>query len=74
MGVREVVFESNSKIIIVALQEVSKPLTIICNIIEGIQQKLQDFRRVQVNHVKREGNRPTHNLAQHAKDVFDYVT
>ena len=74
VGVREVVFESNSKIIIVALQEVGKPLTTICNIIEGIPQKLQDFRRVQVNHVKWEGNRPAHNLTQHAKDVFDYVT
>ena len=29
---------------------------------------------MQVNHVKREGNRPAHNLAQHANDVFDYVT
>ena len=52
VGVREVVFESNSKIIIAALQEVDKPLTTICNIIEGIWQKLQDFKRVQVNHVK----------------------
>ena len=52
VGVRKVVFVSNSKIIIVALQEVGKPLTTICNIIEGIPQKLQDFRRVQVNHVK----------------------
>ena len=74
VGVREVVFESNSKIIIAALQEVGKPLTTISNIIEGIRQKLQDFRRVQVNHVKREGNRLAHNLAQHANDVFDYVT
>ena len=27
-----------------------------------------------MNHVKREGNRLAHNLAQHANDVFDYVT
>ena len=74
VGVREVVFKSDSKIIIDALQEVSEALTTICNIIEGIQQKLQDFRSMQVNHVKWEGNRPPHNLAQHANDVFDYVT
>ena len=51
-----------------------KHLTTICNIIEGIQQKLEDFRSMQVNHVKREGNCLAHNLAQHANDVFDYVT
>ena len=73
VGVRKVVFVSNSKIIIDALQEVKKPLTTICNIIEGIRQKLQDFKKVQVNHVKWEGNHPAHNLAQHAKDVFDYA-
>ena len=74
VGVREVVFKSDSKIIIDALREVSEALTTVCNIIEGIQQKLQDFRSMQVNHVKREGNRQAHTLAQHANDVFDYVT
>ena len=38
VGVRMVVFESDSKIIIDALWEVSEALTTICNIIEGIQQ------------------------------------
>ena len=74
VGVREVVFKSDSKIIIDALQEVSEALATICYIIEGIQQKLQDFRSMQVNHVKQEGNRPAHNLAQHANDVFNHVT
>ena len=74
VGVREVVFKSDSKIIIDALQEVNEALATICYIIEGIQQKLQDFRSMQVNHVKQEGNRPAHNLAQHANDVFNYVT
>ena len=61
-------------VLIDALREVSEALTTICNIIEGIQQKLEDFRSMQVNHVKREGNRQAHTLAQHANDVFDYVT
>ena len=74
VGVREVVFKSDSKIIIDALWEVSEALTTICNIIKGIQQKLQDFKSMQVNHVKLEGNRLAHNLAQHANDVFHYVT
>ena len=74
VGVRKVVFESDSKIIIDALWEVSEALTTTCNIIEGIRQKLQDFRSVQVNHDKQEGNRPVHNLTQHANDIFDHVT
>nr|POF07420.1 hypothetical protein CFP56_29184 [Quercus suber] len=36
VGVREVVFKSDSKIIIDALWEVSEALTTICNIIKGI--------------------------------------
>lgn len=36
VGVREVVFKSDSKIIIDALREVSEALTTICNIIKGI--------------------------------------
>jgi len=33
-----------------------------------------DFKKVQVNHVKREGNGLAHTLTQYAKSIFDYVT
>lgn len=36
--------------------------------------RLQVFRLVQVSHIKREGNRPTHILAQFAKGIDNYVT
>ena len=35
---------------------------------------LQAFRRTQIQHVKRIGNKPAHTLAHHAKGIDDYVT
>ena len=56
-----------------ALNGVSEPLTIISNIIEGICHKFQEFRRVQISHVKRLGNRSAHILAQNVKNVASYI-
>ena len=36
------------------------------SIIEGIRNKLQDFRQVHISHVRWQGNRPAHILAQYA--------
>ena len=36
------------------------------SIIEGIRNKLQDFRQMHIFHVRRQGNRPAHILAQYA--------
>ena len=52
----------------------SDPPSIIRNITEGIQYKLQDFRQTQVSHVHRQGNCLAHLLAQYAKHIVDYVT
>ena len=51
----------------------SEPPVGIATIIEGIHQKLQDFRQVQFSHVKRQGNRPAHILAQYVKNIVSYV-
>ena len=59
---------------IYALLGSSEPPVGIATIIEGIHQKLQDFRQVQFSHVKRQGNRPAHILAQYAKNIVSYVT
>lgn len=52
----------------------SEPPLAISSLIEEIRQKLQDFRRTQVSHVLRQGNRDTHLLAQFARHVVGYVT
>ena len=51
-GIRDVV-ESDSMIVIDALMGSSNPLIVIVNIIERTRQKLQDFRSVQLSHIKR---------------------
>ena len=44
------------------------------DVLESIQQKLHEFRRVKVQHVRRQGNKSAHALAQHAKGIHGFVT
>ena len=53
MGRGYVVLESDSQIVISALIGSSEPPAVIANIIDGIHQKLYEFRKVQFSHVKR---------------------
>ena len=50
------------------------PQASIYNIITCIGQKEQAFRSFQFSHIKRTGNWPAHILAQHAKNIDNYVT
>ena len=63
----------DSKIISGAILGNATPPIIIANVILGIQQQLQVFQMVQVSHVKRQGNKPTHILAHYAKGIDSYV-
>ena len=65
------VLESDSKVVVDALIGTSEALVAIENIIGGIRAKLQDFRCVEISHVKRDDNRP-HLLAQYAKYLDSY--
>ena len=67
-------FESNSLIISEALNGTREAPTTISNIIDGIRLWMNDFRDTKVVHVKRQGNRPAHLLAQYAKNIDGYVT
>ena len=48
------------------------PITIL-NIVEGVQCKLKDFRGVKVSHVRRQGNRASHNLTQYSRNLISFV-
>ena len=62
-GIREVILERDFKIVSEAVNGSNVPLVSIRNIIEGIHLKLREFRKVQVSHVKRQGNCPAYLLA-----------
>jgi len=59
VGVHDVVFECDSKIVSDALNSSSEAQTTIANY-------------VLVTHIKRQGNRPA-QLAQHTKNISNYV-
>ena len=65
--------ERDSKIVFDALNGCSKAPTTIANIIDGIQHKFKDFHLVLVTEIKRQGNRLTHLLVQHAKNISNYM-
>ena len=76
-SIRDVVVESDSKIVADTLLRLCTPSMVVSNILVGIAYKLQDFRPVQVSHVKCQGNKPAHLLAKFAKEIDNidnYVT
>ena len=74
VNIKDAHFECDSKMIVDVVLGVSYPQASIYNIIVGIFQKVQAFRSSQFSHVKQTGNRPAHILAQHAKNIDNYVT
>ena len=57
-----------------ALQgQVSLPSS-VANVLTGIMNQASLFRQWKFSHTKQQGNVPAHVLAQHAKNVEDYVT
>ena len=46
MGIRDVIFEGDSKIVFDALMGLGSPLVAVSNILTGVSQRLQDFRSV----------------------------
>ena len=62
VGVHNVVFESDSKIVVDALNGISETSVSIDIIVVGIRNKLQDFRYMSISHVKQNVNYPVHLL------------
>ena len=60
VGVLDIMFKSDSKIVIDVLNGVSEAPVAIDNIIGGIRVKMQYVKRVSFSLVKRKGNRPAH--------------
>ncbi|XP_075654826.1 uncharacterized protein LOC142624996 [Castanea sativa] len=73
VGIREAEFESDSVVICNALQGLVSPPSSVVNVLAGIMNEVSYFRQWKFAHVKRQGNVPAHLLAQHAKNVEDFV-
>lgn len=69
IGLQEAIFETDCFVLAGALSNTTQVPINIENIIVGISLKLQNFKRYQLMHVWRQGNKPTHTLAQHAKGI-----
>lgn len=67
MGFRKVNFETDS------LTGTSEDPSSIEHITTSISLLIQKFKLSSFTHVKREGNRPAHILAQFAKQIGDFV-
>ena len=73
VGIRDVKFKGDSSMVCNVLQGLASPPTSVANILAGFLNHASLLRQWKVSHIKRQGNVPTHLLAQHAQHVGDYV-
>ena len=71
IGIRDVIFEGDSLQVCNVMNGCSLAPPTVANVLEGIFLQLQSFRSFLFSHIKRDGNKPAHLLAQHAKFVHD---
>ena len=72
-GVRDVEFETDSLEVYNAIQGLAASPFSMANVLAGLKKQAPSFRLWKFSHTKRQGNVPAHVLAQHTKDVKDYV-
>ena len=73
IGIRDAIFEGESHIVYLTLMGSTPTHASIVNIIASTHHKMHGFRTFNFTNVKRQGNRPTHLLANFAKGIDSYV-
>ena len=73
VGIQDVEFEGDSLVVCNALQGLASLPSSVANVLTGFLNQAWLFRQWKVTHIKRLGNVPAHLLAQHARNVEDYV-
>ncbi|XP_030957725.1 uncharacterized protein LOC115979809 [Quercus lobata] len=66
INILDIVVESDSLIMVQALNGISAPPSAVSVVIQGILDLSKGFRRAEFSRVKRQGNRLGHALAKHA--------
>lgn len=74
IGIRDVIFETDSRIVFNALNGTIIFPIAIANLIVSIRHKLHSFRSTLFLHVLRSGNKAAHTLAKYAKGINNFVT
>ena len=74
VGIQEFILESNSLVVICSLMGLSSPPSSVALVVQGLLEFRGEFHKVSFCHVRRQGNRPAHLLAKHAKRIIDFST
>ena len=74
IGVRDVIFESNSMLVCHAMENPTDVPVSISTVVSSFCSRLPTFRTFQSSHVRPQGNRPAHTLAAFAKNIDSFVT
>ena len=73
VGISDFIMVGDSLIVYNALCGHSSPPSSVATIISGAIGFCGLFHRVEFSHICRQGNKPAHILAKHAKGIVDYV-
>ena len=73
MGYHDVILEGDTLILVRALCGLSSHPSTIDSLVVGMQHMCSEFRMVYVSHVRRQGNKPAHILANYALSLNEYV-
>ncbi|KAL0006362.1 hypothetical protein SO802_013923 [Lithocarpus litseifolius] len=73
VGIQNIIFEGDSLQVYNCLHGTSKAPPAVANVLNGILFHLQSFRSFSFSHIRREGNKASHILAQHAQFVGDFA-
>ena len=73
IGIHNFIIEGDSLIIHLALCEVSNPPSSVAAVVQGMQEMCREFLGVMFSHVRRQGNKPAHLLAKHARGIVDFI-
>ena len=73
INIRDIVVESDSLIMVQALNGISAPPSTFSVVIQSILYLNKGFCRAEFSHVKSQGNRPTHALAKHVLNIVNFI-
>nr|XP_023873208.1 uncharacterized protein LOC111985788 [Quercus suber] len=72
LSIQEFILEGDSLLVINALKELSLPPSSVAAIISSSMSVSHEFRKIVFSHVRRQGNRPAHSLANYASSIDDF--